>query len=90
MSTTPQVIPASDPMNAMGKSIPSDGREAAYRACKEMGLESAEAWELAGSVARLLEEDQPYRAEKRVVKESSLDVTGYHRLAATLLASVPS
>jgi hypothetical protein len=78
---------ATDPMNAMGRPIPSEGREAGYRACREMGLEAADAWELTGRVASLMERDQPYEAEK-VGLDSKLDLTGYYRLAATLLASV--
>lgn len=78
---------ATDPMNAMGHPIPSEGREAGYRACRAMGLDAADAWELTGRVARLMEDDQPYEAEQ-VALASPLDVTGYYRLAAILLASV--
>jgi hypothetical protein len=78
---------ATDPMNAMGHPIPSEGREAGYRACREMGLNGAEAWELTGRVASCMERDQPYEAE-RIALALPLDVTGYYRLAATLLASV--
>lgn len=79
---------ATDPMNAMGRPIPSEGREAAYRTCRDdMGLDAADAWELVGRVARHMEDDQPFEAE-RVALASPLDVTGYYRLAATLLASV--
>lgn len=77
---------ASDVMNAIGKRISSDGRESAYRACRDdMGLDTGAAWELVGKIADLLERDQPFEAEK-VGLESPLDVTGYYRLAATLLA----
>ena len=76
-----------DPMNAMGHPIPSEGREAGYRACREMGLDSGDAWELTGKVASLMERDQPYEAQ-RIALASPLDLTGYYRLAATLLASV--
>lgn len=78
---------ATDPMNAMGRPIPSEGREAGYRACRDMGLDAADAWELTGRVASLMERDQPFEAEK-VGLASNLDLTGYYRLAATLLASV--
>jgi hypothetical protein len=78
---------ATDPMNAIGQPIPSTGRERGYRACREMGLDAADAWELTGRVASLLERDQPYEAE-RVGLASLLDLTGYFRLAATLLAAV--
>lgn len=74
-----------DPMNAMGHPISSEGREAGYQACREMGLDSAAAWELTGNVAALMERDQPYEAQK-VGLDSSLNLTGYYRLAATLLA----
>ncbi len=74
-------------MNAIGHPIPSEGREAGYRACREMGMESGEAWELTGKVARALEDDEPYRAQK-VGLESRLDLTGYYRLAASMLVTV--
>lgn len=76
-----------DPMNALGHPIPDEGRQAGYEFVREVGLEAGEAWELVGKVARALEDDEPFRAQK-VALASRLDLTGYYRLAATLLSTV--
>jgi hypothetical protein len=82
------MAPHTDPMNALGQPIPSEGRERAYQFLRtEVNMQAGGAWELVGTVARHLEDDQPFQAE-RAALESLVDVTGYYRLAATLLASV--
>lgn len=79
----------SDPMNAIGKPIPDGGREAGYQACREMGFDAADSMRLVNKVADPLERDTPFLAEKSA-RAAGLDVTGYYRLAATMLATVLS
>lgn len=78
--------PCTDPFNAMGKPIPPGGREAAFDAARTMGLGTGDAWEVTGKVARALEDDAPLRAQQAGL--AHLDLGGYYRLAATLLAWV--
>lgn len=79
---------ATDPMNAIGHPIPDEGREAGYQALRGMGLDSGESMEITAKVARALEDDQPFRAQEFALKQSRVDLTGYFRLVATMLATV--
>ena len=79
--------PASTAMgffNVMGKPIPPAARQAAYEACKAMGLDQARSWEAVNTTAEQLERDKPYEALGAATK--LLDLTGAYRLMATLLA----
>lgn len=78
--------PCADPFNAMGRPIPPAGREAAFDAARAMGLDTGDAWEVTGKVARALEDDAPLRAQQAGL--AHLDLTGYYRMAATMLAYV--
>lgn len=77
--------PALSPFNSMGKPISHVARQAAYEACKDMGLDQARAWEAVNTTAEQLERDKPYEALGVATK--LLDLTGAYRLMATLLAN---
>lgn len=80
---------SANPFDALGRPIPSEGRESAYRFLRETcRMDSGPAWELVGKVSRALEDDQPARAQRTGLEMMDSDLTGYFRLAATLLASV--
>lgn len=70
---------------AMGKPIPAFRRQAAYEACKDMGLDSAQAMHCVNGVVEQLERDQPYEAQAAGMR--FLDLTGTYRLFAVLLAT---
>jgi hypothetical protein len=72
-----------DGMNNMGKPIPDYRREEAYRQCKEMGLDSADAMACVSETAEQLERDKPYEAQGRAMKY--IDLTGAYRIFAVLL-----
>jgi hypothetical protein len=84
---------------AMGKPVPTERREAAYQALKEMAPEAknSERWSLVERVADQLERDQPYKAIEEATDAGEyghggqpglrLDLTGAYRLLATLLAA---
>jgi len=68
----------------MGHRVPTDRKEAAYSAAKEMGITGfEEASELVGTVATCIERDRPYEAQKAGLK--FLDLTGTYRLMAALM-----
>ena len=75
--------PAMDPLSMMGRPIPPSARQAGYDHCKQMGLESARAWECVNGMAEQLERDKPYEAQGAAMK--FLDLTGSYRLMAVLL-----
>jgi hypothetical protein len=77
------VEPPLDGFNAMGKPIPADQRQHGYDTCKEMGLDSARAWECVNATAEQLERDKPHEAQGAAMK--FLDLTGAYRLMAVLL-----
>ena len=76
---------ALSPFNAIGKPIPPTARQAGYKACKAMGLDSARAWECVNGMAEQLERDNPYAGQGIAMK--FLDLTGTYRLMATLLTA---
>jgi hypothetical protein len=71
--------------NRMGHPLSETARSAAYETCKQMGLNSARAWECVQAVATALERDQPYQAQAAGMR--FLDLTGTYRLFAVLLMS---
>lgn len=73
------------PMNAMGKPIPYSAREVGLEHCKQMGLDSAQAWRCVEGVSYELEKDRPYQAMAVCMKY--LDLTGAYRLFAVLLVA---
>lgn len=77
--------PSLDPFSAMGKPIPPAARQAGFDVCKDMGLDSARAWEAVNGMAEQLERDKPYEAQGAAMK--FLDLTGAYRLMATILCA---
>lgn len=78
-----KVEPELSGFNRMGHPIPARARAIGYEHCKEMGLNSARAWECVQAVADQLERDKPYEAQAAGMK--FLDLTGTYRLFAVLL-----
>lgn len=70
----------------MGKPVPGFRREAAYVMAREFGLESGDAWDVVGKMARALEHDMPERAMKSA--RAFVDDTGIYCLMVVLLAAV--
>lgn len=79
-----------DPMNAIGKPIPDEGREAGYRFLRdEVQMDPGPAWECVGRVARAFEGDSPFVAQKvGLFLLGGSNLIAYYRLAATMLATV--
>jgi hypothetical protein len=78
----------SDPMSAVGKPIPAEGREEAYQAMRDMGWDSGTSMDTVARVASCLERDMPYQAQKIGLENMKSDLTGYYRLIATMLVHV--
>lgn len=81
-----EVDKAPDLFNQMGKPIPQSVRQIAYDECKEMGLQSADAWSAVNGVCEQLERDKPYEAQRSGMRY--LDLTGVYRLFAVILAQL--
>lgn len=79
------VEPEMSGFNAMGHPVPTYRREAAYEACKEMGLTQARAVECVNGMAEQLERDKPYEAQAMGMKH--LDLTGTYRAMSVLLSA---
>jgi hypothetical protein len=71
--------------NAMGKPIPNYRKQEAYKHCKQMGLNSAQADHVVSGMSAQLERDEPYTALDRGCDE--LDLTGAYRIMAVLLTA---
>jgi hypothetical protein len=72
--------------SAMGKPVPFYRQQAAYDACKQMGLANSEqAYHCVSSVSEQLARDQPYEAMKAGMVY--LDLIGTYRLMAVLLTA---
>lgn len=80
-----KVEPPMDPMSMMGRPLSGPARQAGYETCKEMGLDSAKAWECTQAVAEQLERDKPYEA--RAAGMRFLDITGTYRLFSEILVT---
>lgn len=76
-----------DPMQGIGQPIPDEGREAGYQCLRSMGFNAGDSMRLVNKVADPLERDRPFVAQKSALA-SGLDLTGYYRLAATMLSHV--
>jgi len=83
-SPTPE---GNDGFAAMGKPVPMDRRDAAFRHAKQMGLSGADAWDVIGKVADAIERDEPYRAMQEGTRR--LDLIGTYRLMAVLMTEAP-
>lgn len=71
-------------MNNMGKPIPSEKRETAYKLLEEFGVKfKSERYFCVREVAELLERDKPFEAQKKAMEY--VDLTGAYRLFAVLL-----
>ena len=79
------VEPELNAFSAMGKPLSTAARQKGFEACKDMGLNSARAWECVNGVVEQLERDKPYEAQAAAMK--FIDLTGAYRLMATLLAA---
>jgi len=74
-----------DPMNWMGHPIPVEARQHGFAHAKAIGLPAVEAHAVIEKMANALERDEPYKAQR--VAMQYVDLTGYYRLAAALLAA---
>lgn len=72
------------PFNNMGKPVPFERRQSAYKNCRHMGLNQARAYECVDAMAEQLKRDEPYMAQKAGMQ--FLDLTGTYRIMAVLLA----
>ena len=72
--------------NMMGKTVPFYRREAGFKHCKQMGLNTEDAYSVVGMMSEQLERDEPYTAMENGMVY--LDLTGTYRLMAVLLTAV--
>lgn len=76
--------PVPSGFDAMGQPIPAARRQAAYEACKAMGLTDREVMmRCVSGMAEQLERDKPFEAQQIAMQH--VDLTGAYRLMAVLL-----
>lgn len=74
-----------DPMYWMGKPVPTEARQHAYKHAKNIGLDSVHAHAVVEKMSNALERDEPYQAQN--VALQYVDLAGYYRLMAAILAA---
>lgn len=77
--------PPLDGFNAMGHPIPNFRKQAGYDCCKQMGLNTDEAWGAVNGMSEALARDMPYEAMAAGMRY--IDLTGTYRLMAVLLVT---